>query len=407
MATLVTRKQKDIEMDQRLAEIRNRVVEPMTASMAARIHRLNLYEKGEILDYRQVYFCGRPDAKKSDMRRFGGSTAATGKFHNYGFDDDKGNYEVFAGDHIAYRYRILGVLGKGSFGKVVKCLDHKTGKLVAVKMIISRKKFHMQGLVEADILRSLRQWDASDTAHVIRYVEHFTFRDHLCISTEILGVNLYELIKLNEYRGLPLRLVRHLTRQMLQALEFLERYSIIHCDIKPENVLLCDAERGLVKLIDFGSSCFESQRTFTYIQSRYYRSPEIILGMPYGMPIDMWSVACIVPELLTGSPIFTGENEKEQMACIQEVIGLPDSKLVSRCARRNLFFTGQCQPLPVLRRDKTPYRPGIRPLPRVLRTDFPPLVRFLEAAFVWNPRDRIRPTDALAHEFMTMSPDLL
>lgn len=129
----------------------NIISNPLTPAMASRTHRLNLYEKGEILDFRNVYFCGRSGVKKisGDIRH---------AVNNYGFDDKNGDYQVIAGDHIAYRYEILGVLGKGSFGKVLKCIDHKNGKLIAVKMVINRKRFHLQALIEADILRSLSQW---------------------------------------------------------------------------------------------------------------------------------------------------------------------------------------------------------------------------------------------------------
>lgn len=127
------------------------VKEAITPSLAAKTHRLNIYEQGEILDYRNVYFTGRADAKKisGDIRH------AT---NNFGFDESNGDYKVIPGDHIAYRYEIVNVLGQGSFGKVLKCIDHKSGKLVAVKMIINRKRFHMQALIEADILRALSQW---------------------------------------------------------------------------------------------------------------------------------------------------------------------------------------------------------------------------------------------------------
>jgi len=77
---------------------------------------------------------------------------------------------------------------------------------------------------------------------------------------------------------------------------------------------------------------------YTYIQSRFYRSPEVILGMNYNMAIDMWSLGCILAELYTGYPIFPGENEQEQLACIMEVLGLPDKELVQRSSRRKLFF---------------------------------------------------------------------
>lgn len=85
----------------------------------------------------------------------------------------------------------------------------------------------------------------------------------------------------------------------------------MHCDLKPENVLLKKPNKSSIKIIDFGSSCFESERYYTYIQSRFYRAPEIMLGIPYTPAIDMWSLGCIVFECLIGVPIFAGENERD------------------------------------------------------------------------------------------------
>ena len=95
----------------------------------------------------------------------------------------------------------------------------------------------------------------------------------------------------------------------------------MHCDLKPENILLRYPNKSQIKLIDFGSSCFEAERYYTYIQSRFYRAPEIMLGIGYTTAIDIWSVGCIIYECLVGIPIFAGENEKDQMAAIMEVIG--------------------------------------------------------------------------------------
>jgi len=83
----------------------------------------------------------------------------------------------------------------------------------------------------------------------------------------------------------------------------------VHCDLKPENILLVDSWKSAIKIIDFGSGCFLGQQLYTYIQSRYYRAPEIILGVDYDCAIDMWSMACILFELFQGIPLFTGENE--------------------------------------------------------------------------------------------------
>ena len=77
---------------------------------------------------------------------------------------------------------------------------------------------------------------------------------------------------------------------------------------------------------------------YTYIQSRFYRSPEVILGMNYHTAIDMWSLGCILAELYTGFPIFPGENEQEQLSCIMEVLGVPDKEFVNRSSRKRLFF---------------------------------------------------------------------
>jgi len=105
-----------------------------------------------------------------------------------------------------------------------------------------------------------------------------------------------------------------------------------------ENVLLKQRGSSLIKVIDFGSSCYSHQRVYTYIQSRFYRSPEVILGLPYGTPIDMWSLGCILAELYTGYPLFPGEDEIEQLACIMEVLGLPPEHIISHASRRRLFF---------------------------------------------------------------------
>ncbi len=87
--------------------------------------------------------------------------------------------------------------------------------------------------------------------------------------------------------------------------------------------MLKSPDKSGIKVIDFGSSCFQDERIYTYIQSRFYRAPEIILGIPYTPAIDMWSFGCILVELFTGYPIFPGENEQEQLSLIMEVRGLP------------------------------------------------------------------------------------
>ena len=166
-----------IERDlEELENVRRRVIEmgesgikePVTPSRAIRLwgRSMSTFEKGEVIDFPNVWFCsdgsvdktGRGDNTTSASKTPENATSIGGGAANFGFDDDIGNYVIVQGDHLAYRYEILGILGKGSFGQVCKCLDHKTGKVVAVKIIRNKQRFHAQALVEVNILQKLCQW---------------------------------------------------------------------------------------------------------------------------------------------------------------------------------------------------------------------------------------------------------
>lgn len=94
--------------------------------------------------------------------------------------------------------------------------------------------------------------------------------------------------------------IKEIANQLLNSISFLQLNNIIHCDLKPENILLQEINNYSIKVIDFGSSCFDDEKLYAYIQSRYYRAPEIILGLGYNVQIDMWSFGCILAELYTG-----------------------------------------------------------------------------------------------------------
>lgn len=151
--------------------------------------------------------------------------------------------------------------------------------------------------------------------------EYFVFREHLCIVFEQLSINLYELIKQNKFKGLSLTLIRCFLFQILNALKLLARVSVIHCDLKPENILLELGNLPHIKVIDFGSACLENQTVYSYIQSRFYRSPEVLLGQKYGAPIDIWSLGCIAAELFLGLPLFPGNSEYNQLFKIMDMLG--------------------------------------------------------------------------------------
>lgn len=305
------------------------------AAMKQYMHKLSTFEHHEIFNYPQVYFVGQNAKKRQGV--LGGA-------NNNGYDDDNGSYLHTPHDHISYRYEVLKVIGKGSFGQVVKAYDHKLQAHVALKMVRNEKRFHRQAQEEIRLLEHLRKQDHDNTINIIHMFENFTFRNHICITFELLSMNLYELIKKNKFQGFSLQLVRKFAHSMLQCLDALNKNKIIHCDLKPENILLKQQGRSGIKVIDFGSSCYEHQRIYTYIQSRFYRAPEVILGAKYGMPIDMWSLGCILAELLTGYPLYPGEDEGDQLATIIELNGMPPQKLLQQSKRARNFISSKGYP---------------------------------------------------------------
>ena len=390
-------KRKDFETAAKALDELRRKAGPkdrVSAASALKMANLNIFERGEIIDYRDIYFCGTQNAKKHVGDLHSGAA-------NFGYDDDRGDYNIVMGDHLAYRYEVVDVLGKGSFGQVVRCVDHKTGALVAVKIIRNKKRFHQQALIEVNLLRKLKDWDPDRHHSVVNFVESFYFRGHLCISTELLGINLYEFIKAHDFRGFSLKLIRRFTKQMLSSLTLLHAKKVIHCDLKPENILLVHPLNSEIRVIDFGSSCFENEKVYTYIQSRFYRSPEVILGMSYGMPIDMWSVGCILAELFTGYPIFPGENEQEQLACIMEIFGPPEKHLIEKSTRKKLFFDSLGKPRLTVSSKGRRRRPSSKELRQALKCDDEAFLDFISRCLRWDPTRRMSPHDALKHEFLT------
>ncbi|CAO2606697.1 Dual specificity tyrosine-phosphorylation-regulated kinase 4 [Lemmus lemmus] len=366
---------------------------PLTTAEALKFfkNQLTPYEQSEILGYSELWFLGL-EAKKLKV--------APEKFSKTGFDDEHGSYIKVLHDHIAYRYEVLDMLGKGSFGQVVKCLDHKNNELVALKIIRNKKRFHHQALVELKILETLRRKDKDNSHNVVHMKDFFYFRNHLCITFELLGINLYELMKNNSFQGFSLSIVRRFTLSVLKCLQMLYVEKIIHCDLKPENIVLYQRGQVTVKVIDFGSSCYEHQKVYTYIQSRFYRSPEVILGHPYNTAIDMWSLGCIMAELYTGYPLFPGENEVEQLACIMEVLGLPPAHLVQTASRRQVFFDSKGLPKNITNNRGEKRYPDSKDLTMVLKTYDSSFLDFLKKCLVWEPSMRMTPDQALKHAWI-------
>ncbi|KAI9189387.1 serine/threonine protein kinase, CMGC, dual-specificity [Blastocladiella emersonii ATCC 22665] len=350
----------------------------------------------EILDFPDVYYWGQTIVANGKKKLNGLSDALP----NNGYDDNKGDYLIQTHDHIAYRYEILEILGKGSFGQVVRALDHRTKEPVALKIIRNKKRFTTQGEIEIRILEDLKRWDPDDTSNCVQMTETFRFRNHLCIVFELLSINLYEFIKGNDFRGFSVGLIRRFSVQILNCLNLLWKNEIIHCDLKPENVLLKTPNKSNIKVIDFGSSCPLSEKAYTYIQSRFYRSPEVILGAPYDMAIDMWSLGCILVELYTGYPIFPGENEQDQLWCMMELLGLPDPDLMAIAERKNMFFDANEEPIPYANAKGKSRRVNGRTLAQAVKCRDEQFLDFVRKCLTWDPRKRMRPMEAIHHPWI-------
>ncbi|WWC91617.1 uncharacterized protein L201_006563 [Kwoniella dendrophila CBS 6074] len=264
--------------------------------------------------------------------------------HNDGADNEDWDYilyvnDVLGGEHGGDRYLILDVLGQGTFGQVVKCQNMRTHEIVAVKVVKNKPAYLQQSKMEVAILELLNnQHDPNDRHHILRMHDSFTHKSHLCLVFECLSSNLYELIKQNQFKGLSTQLVKVFTGQMLNCLTVLKDARLIHCDLKPENILLKSLQSPQIKIIDFGSACHEMQTVYTYIQSRFYRSPEVLLGLPYSTAIDMWSLGCIVVELFLGLPLFPGTSEYNQLSRIVDMLGTPPNHLLEVGKQTHEFF---------------------------------------------------------------------
>jgi dual specificity tyrosine-phosphorylation-regulated kinase 2/3/4 len=176
---------------------------------------LCLYEQIEIQEFKTVYFVNQvnPQQINHEVEEL-----------NHGLDDDRGDYNLHSNDHVMYRFEIVQKLGKGSFGQVVKAFDHKVKEYVALKIIRNKKRFHKQGVVEVRVLDHLRTYDDQDNKNVVKMKDYFLWRNHLCITFEMLSINLYEFIKNNNFAGVSQSLIKRFGIQILHCLSYLRRH---------------------------------------------------------------------------------------------------------------------------------------------------------------------------------------
>ncbi|XP_069763783.1 homeodomain-interacting protein kinase 4-like [Narcine bancroftii] len=335
-------------------------------------------------------------------------------------------------------YDIIQILGKGTFGEVAKCWKRSTGHFVAIKILKSDSYRARIIKNELKMLRVLATVDP-DQYHFIRFFECFHDDTKSYLVFELMEQNIFEFQKENNFALLPARHIRTVTTQVLRALQKLKDLSIIHADLKPENIMIIDQKRFpfRVKVIDFGSASIFHEVQYVkepYIQSRFYRSPEILLGLPFCEKVDMWSLGCVMAELHLGWPLYPGNSEYDQIRYIVETQGPPPEELLSAATKAGQFFCCSARPQSSPQwqlKSADDYRAetAVQPLERrkymlksldqletvhVANNAFPEdevvaefhdcrsMVQLIKRMLTLDPRERITASAALKHPFVTL-----
>uniref|UniRef100_A0A3B3BHK4 Protein kinase domain-containing protein n=1 Tax=Oryzias melastigma TaxID=30732 RepID=A0A3B3BHK4_ORYME len=240
------------------------------------------------------------------------------------------------------QYLVEKFIGEGSFGKVAKCRNLSTNQEVAVK--ISKPTRRDAGLDEISALAKITKLDA-DKYGLIKFIERFEYRHHICIVYELLDQSLLDFMKARKHRPLLIHEIRSIARQLLISLKGLKEINMAHCDIKPDNIMLVNhaSEPFRVKLIDFGlTKKPEDIEPGTTMQNIQYRAPEVILGLPLDERVDMWTVGYVLAWLYTGFHIHPDESTQVEMFInlLRQMIEIdPNKRITPEEALKHSFFT--------------------------------------------------------------------
>ncbi|KAH0128193.1 kinase-like protein, partial [Aureobasidium melanogenum] len=257
------------------------------------------------------------------------------------WDDPEGYYRIILGELLDDRYHVQTNLGKGVFSAVVRALDTTTNRTVAIKIIRTQESMYKAGMKEIEILQKLAEADPEDKKHIIRLERHFEHKGHLCMVFENLSINLREVLKkFGRDIGINIIAVRQYALQMFLGLTLLKKCEILHADLKPDNVLV-NEKRNQLKIADLGSAMSADENDITdALVSRFYRAPEIMLGIKHDYAIDMWSIGCTLFELYTGKICFTGSTNNQMLKGILECRG----KIPNRMLKRSEFWPQHFEP---------------------------------------------------------------
>ncbi|KZP19855.1 kinase-like protein [Athelia psychrophila] len=246
-------------------------------------------------------------------------------------DDKEGHYTIVPDDMIARCYRTVRLLGQGTFGKVVECVDTTNNSRVAIKIIRVVPTYWDASKIEVRVLQKVKERDPMNKhkhVHLLHRVDH---RNHICLVSELLGMRAYDFLKENEFAPFPQHHRQSFARQLLGSIAFLHDLHLIHTDLKPENILLVPHQYVTVPVTIPGKvhRCHS-----TVVSTQHYRAPEIILGLGWSFPVEFY----------TGVALYQTHDNLEHLAMMEVVMG----KMPERFARAGVrakpeFFKEGCK----------------------------------------------------------------
>jgi dual specificity tyrosine-phosphorylation-regulated kinase 2/3/4 len=316
---------------------------------------LTEFEKTEILEYKYIYYVGDNNVK------FNKHIIYKNYLDNNNIFGKDERFVIRTNDHISYRYKILDSLGKGAYGDVIKVKDYKYTKIRAIKLFnnvshYTKEENNNLFLRELDILELLYlrfNKKYNEELFTLFYNEN-EFRNFNYITFKLYSGNLYQ--KRHKIRDSSINEKLIIIKDVLNALLFLKSQppKIIHGDIKPENILFKSEDSFHIVLGDFGLSTILKDDYAKYkslIQTRWYRSPEVIYKIPFNEKIDIWSLGCIIYELIASRPLFKSYSDTDHLSYIHYIIGIPTREFINSHENIKLFYTDKYKPIN-MRNDK-------------------------------------------------------
>uniref|UniRef100_A0AAJ7WR82 Dual specificity tyrosine-phosphorylation-regulated kinase 4-like n=1 Tax=Petromyzon marinus TaxID=7757 RepID=A0AAJ7WR82_PETMA len=306
-----------------------------------------------------------------------GEGSSRGGVKNGEFDDDDNNYILVQNEHFYYRFQLDRKIGQGGQSVVVRCLDHKTRTMVALKILASPSTSREEKHQRTELLMSMElQSDRSNVDYnVVRVLETFYFRGHKCLVMELLKAKLHCVLRQMTLWQSHEDAVRSYTRAILHFLAHTKSRGIVHGDIKPSNVLLANIADGIVRVRNFASSFFVDGKTSHVGGTLAYVAPEVLLGYPATCAVDTWSLGCTVAKLATDRELFLSFSRDDHLACCIEILGMPPKEMVEKARKRAAYFDEAGQPhCPARKR-----LPASVPLHLVLRGCGAQLVAFISS----------------------------